>query len=503
MPTSDWELVQAYTRNRDADSFRELMVRHMGFVYASARRQTSDEQSAADVTQAVFLLLWQRAGTLKPGTIITGWLFNTTRYVAANARRTESRRKIHEREAAAMRIETTQHDQPVDISEFLDGALGSLSERDRQAVLLRYFEDQSLATVGISLGISEDAAKKRVTRAVERLRQFFAARGTMVGSAAIPGLLAMHATAAAPSALMQSTMVLILSGARSGSAISLAKGATKMMSRNQLRLVAAKFLIATACVTAAAATVVTEEHRPSAPVVAVATATAQPDVATATATEDPEYQACRGVLLSILDAYERDDANSLESIYYFDPHTPPQTPADCKLIIELDLADYHLQKIAIGHFGGAASGLFLRVTTLQELIVDILSRSGPEDVTVLDNSVILTPSDNSEGIWPKKPIYFQQVGNGWKLDMGKTFKIVHKVVRQTPVAGETEDQAFAELVHQHVAKLNEISADIESGKIHDVIEAQTAVDQGIAAIDAEYKTTGLTQRYGLNALAAR
>ena len=110
MMTDDSQLLTSYAQDRAGGAFDRLVERHIDFVYASALRQIGDPQVAQDITQAVFLLFSQRATRLKRGTIVKGWLFNTTRYVIANARRAEARRKFHEREAASMRSEVVRED---------------------------------------------------------------------------------------------------------------------------------------------------------------------------------------------------------------------------------------------------------------------------------------------------------------------------------------------------------------------------------------------------------
>jgi RNA polymerase sigma factor (sigma-70 family) len=307
---TDGELLAELARNRDPDLFRQLMQRHMDFVYAAAVRQSANQTAAQDITQAVFLLLWQRVGTLKPGTTIKGWLFNATRYVVANARRGEARRTAHEREAAAMRFERIDQPKTPEISDVLDDAIAKLSEPDRQAVLLRYFDDLSVAQLGQILGISEDAAKKRVTRAIDRLRRHLLHRGAGVSALSLPAVLAAHATLPIPTPLLGATMNAILAGshgAAAGTAISLAKGATKMMIRNQIKLIVIKCVVATACVGAAAAVVTQEVRPPAAPAPAVL-AQAQPQQPqqpqqspdTSTATQDPDYPAVRGVLVNTM-----------------------------------------------------------------------------------------------------------------------------------------------------------------------------------------------------------
>ncbi len=164
MMMDDSQLITSYAHNRAAGAFEQLVERHIDFVYAAALRQTGDTHIAQDITQAVFLLFSERAGRLKPGTLVKGWLFNATRYVVANARRAEARRKIHEREAAAMRSEIVLEDHWPSIAPHLDDALAELSEKDRRVLLLRFFEDLPLAALGQTLGISEYAAQKRVAR---------------------------------------------------------------------------------------------------------------------------------------------------------------------------------------------------------------------------------------------------------------------------------------------------------------------------------------------------
>src|ERR1700693_6097593 len=129
MMTDDSQLLVTCAHDRSAGGFAALVERHMYFVYAAALRQTGDPHIAQDITQAVFLLLSQRASRLKPGTVIKGWLFNATRYVVGNARRAEARRKLHEREAAAMRSEIVTEDHWPSIAPHLDDALAGLSEK--------------------------------------------------------------------------------------------------------------------------------------------------------------------------------------------------------------------------------------------------------------------------------------------------------------------------------------------------------------------------------------
>lgn len=184
---NDWELLQAYAERGSEDAFRELVHRHLALVLSAARRQVDDAQMAEDVAQAVFTLLAQKAGTLGRNTVVAGWLWQTTRFVAARARRTEIRRQRREQEAYVMQMDSnaTRRSSEPEIPPWLDEALASLGETDRAALLLRYSQERSLKEIGTELGVSEEAAKKRVTRAMERLRSFASGRGIVLTAAAL------------------------------------------------------------------------------------------------------------------------------------------------------------------------------------------------------------------------------------------------------------------------------------------------------------------------------
>ncbi len=201
---SDWELLQTYAKNRSDAAFAELVQRHLNWVYSAALRQVRDPHLAEDVTQAVFVLLARKAGNLRPGTILSGWLFRTTRFVASRALRTEYRRQTREQAAVTM-SPTNSSDEHENLwsqlTPHLDKAVASLSETDRTAILLRFYEKKPLREVGERLGVSEEAAKKRVTRAIEKLRDFITRRGVVLGGAALAAALAEKSVQAAPPTL--------------------------------------------------------------------------------------------------------------------------------------------------------------------------------------------------------------------------------------------------------------------------------------------------------------
>lgn len=176
---NDWNLLQAYVREGSEAAFRELVDRHLRWVHAAALRQVGDPALAEDVAQAVFLLLARKAGSFGPGVILAGWLFRTTRFMAGRVRRTEQRRRQREQQALAMNppADAPSENPWASIAPELDTALEALGRSDREALLLRYGEARSHREVARALGINEETARKRVTRAVDRLRQALVARG--------------------------------------------------------------------------------------------------------------------------------------------------------------------------------------------------------------------------------------------------------------------------------------------------------------------------------------
>jgi RNA polymerase sigma factor (sigma-70 family) len=229
----DLALLREYAMRNSEAAFAELVSRRAGLVYSAALRQVRDPHLAGEVTQAVFIILAQKAGKVPPGTPLAGWLFKTTRFVALAQIRAAARRRQHEQEA---QMETESHPAAPDpiweeLSPRLDEALASLGETDRRAVLFRFFENRSLAEVGDLLGMGEDTARKRVSRALEKLQRYFQRRGISTTGAMLSSAMAANAIQTAPAALVKSvTAVAIAKGATaSGSTLSLIKGAMKIM----------------------------------------------------------------------------------------------------------------------------------------------------------------------------------------------------------------------------------------------------------------------------------
>lgn len=201
----DAELLRRYAETRSESAFAELVQRHLDLVYAAAlRRLNGDTRSAADVTQHVFLALARHAAPLSRRPILASWLHTATRHAAIDLLRQETRRASREQHAHALETVNAPTTPVTDwekLRPVLDEAIDELPERDRDIVLLRFFENQSFAALGAKLSVNEDAARMRANRALEKLRELLARRGITSTAAALGATLAAQPTLAAPTGL--------------------------------------------------------------------------------------------------------------------------------------------------------------------------------------------------------------------------------------------------------------------------------------------------------------
>jgi RNA polymerase sigma factor (sigma-70 family) len=215
------QLLADYARTGSEAAFRQIVERYVDLVHSAALRLVDgDAHRAQDVAQAVFLDLTRMARSLPADVMLGGWLHRHTCFVAANTMRAERRRMARERRAFEMNPpEECSPEQFAELAPVLDAAVNELNETDRKAVLLRFFEQQDFRAVGESLGTNEDAARKRVSRALEKLQDMLTRRGITLSTAALASVLSAQAVTAAPAGLSLtiSTAALASAGAATSS----------------------------------------------------------------------------------------------------------------------------------------------------------------------------------------------------------------------------------------------------------------------------------------------
>lgn len=213
--TDNQILMAEYARSGSEPAFRELVKRYLNFVYSTAVRLVGgDCHLAEDVTQSVFIHLARNAHRLRGDVLLGGWLHRDACHVAANMLRGRSRRQARERQAAQMNaLEDHSEDNLARMAPILDEAINSLGAEDRSAILLRFFEQMDFRSVGQALGSSEDAAKKRVSRALDKLNHRLRARGVTLSATALAAALGAGVVQSAPAGLLSNVTGAALAGA--------------------------------------------------------------------------------------------------------------------------------------------------------------------------------------------------------------------------------------------------------------------------------------------------
>lgn len=237
---TDQELLVSYARAGSDPAFAQLVERHVDLVYSTALRLVVDHHLAEDVTQSVFVALARSAAKLQHCRSLAGWLHATTRNQAVVVVRREARRRVREREAVDMNSnDVAEAALWTQMQPWLDLALSQLASNDRELILLRYFQRKTAREIAGVLCLSEDAAQKRLSRALERLRIVLARHGVSGSAAALGVAMSGHMVLAAPAGLAGSVASHIVS---LGLATTTAGTASGIIAQQALYLMATKKL---------------------------------------------------------------------------------------------------------------------------------------------------------------------------------------------------------------------------------------------------------------------
>jgi RNA polymerase sigma factor (sigma-70 family) len=230
---NDMELMRQYAEEKSENAFAELVQRHISLVYSVAMRYVGNPSDAQDVTQAVFVIFNKKMGGLRQRTTLTGWFYETTRLASRQFLRTKRRQQSREQEAY-MQSAPQQADNEIvwrQVAPVLEDAMTRLSEKERTLLALRFFQNKTIAETAALLGVEEWAARKRASRAVEKLQKFFSKRGVSSTTEAITGAISSYAIQPAPAGLAKtiSAAAIAKGAAASASTLTLVKGTLGFM----------------------------------------------------------------------------------------------------------------------------------------------------------------------------------------------------------------------------------------------------------------------------------
>ncbi|MEA2708962.1 MAG: hypothetical protein QOF78_1563, partial [Phycisphaerales bacterium] len=244
---TDQALLEDFVRRGSAQAFRAIVARYAGLVRASARRQVRDDHVADDVTQAVFIVLARRAASIRDAGVLPAWLIKTTCFASRDALKLEARRRRHEQKAAEMAPTQIQPHDPdfADLAPALDAALAKLKTADRNIVARRYLQQQTVEEIAVELHMSDAAVRKRLSRAMPKLRAYLSRQGVTMSIAALTAAMLSAPPATADAATIDSAADAALAAAEGATvAASAASIAAAAFGRLRLaRLAAAMALL--------------------------------------------------------------------------------------------------------------------------------------------------------------------------------------------------------------------------------------------------------------------
>jgi RNA polymerase sigma factor (sigma-70 family) len=498
---NDADLLRAYVKDRSEDAFRSLVDRYVRLVYGACWRQLHDRHLAEDATQGVFVLLSERAGKLRQDPI-AGWLLTTARYACANIRKTQMRRERRE-QVVAMRQQHDAENTNPQILAMLDEGLGQLSDADREALVLRYLQEQPLRDVGQSLGVSEEAARKRVDRGLARLRKWFGRRGVQTSAVALAAVLseqesASGLTASTQAAITENIVRACHVGAAGGSMVvglGVAKGIKTMMLLAKLKIAA--MVLAAVLASGGASWLVmtqvrakTDTPKALAPATQPATPTTQ---ALAVDLSTPEK-----TLDSLILALKELDRDRTYQCLGVDPKRKPR-PTDGSIAV--NLAQNRLIGVAVKAFGpvGEEARDFVTLDMAVELLKDLIGILGQNVVIESDTAVLvinvpdlamqLLSGDIKEAAkqWQGKMLRFRKIKDNWVFDLDRSMRssivLVGPGHDDLPIKDPADQAAF---LLQLANARDQTAADIDAGRLESWDQAKQKLHERTQAIFDKY-----------------
>ena len=468
------------------------MAGNIDWVYSAALRMVRDPHLADDVTQAVFLLLWQQPQKAA-GKPLAPWLFNVTRYCAANALRGQSRRAKYERRAAAMIGEAVNADEPAwsDVSPLLEQMVARLRPGDREVILMRFYQSQSMAQIGTAIGVSEDAARKRVATAVQRLRDLLQRKGVVASVVGLSALMAANTTHAAPATLAASLGA--VTPAVSTTVWQLAAGANKAIVLVQIQLATALTaalllfgLVGWQAWRGASVQSAVQLPARSAPLAPPALAVTAP---AATPPVELDLSTPAHALASLLASLEAGDRDRTYQCLTADPNRR-RLPIDA--FFDTELAANRASLAVEQRFGPAAKaqmqtgmatvamvGMIFARNAEALPIADINGDAAQLSMTVPEALLGMLPNNMQFIVrqWSGAPVYFQKINGGWRMDIDKTCRVSRSTEdpNAAPAAKAAFDQQTVTILENGAHLTDEWTAQLKAGKWTTAAEARQAI----------------------------
>lgn len=483
---NDQELLNAYAADRSQEAFAALIERYVRLVYSACWRQLGDHQLAEDATQAVFLLLSQKSGDLLQ-TRLASWLLTTARNACRGIQRTQRRRQRREKAVAMSKPDPAPMDAP-ELLAMLDTGLLKLREADREAVVLRYLRAQPLREVGQALGVSEEAARKRVDRGLEKLRRYFRARGVESDSVALAAVLMRHSSVPGmPETIKQSILETCHAGGPSAAV------GTCLAAINGRTMPAAVLQVMAVAITLAAGLgfagwlAFSGDKSP-----AMDQAAAAPSLILDLSTPMDAWDSLCRALKSV-------DRQSAYACLTADPNRKA-TPIDA--LLTWNLAENRLRRAEVKAFGQAVPDLETG-NTIDDFgrMLEVTWRLTPQSAKIDDDRAVLAfPPLNAAvlnllppftqkviQLWLGRPIRFVRSNRQWKVDLDHSVRVV-LAQDGKPISGDIAMQygvGLGEIVNQ-TAQL------IENGQLARVTLATTSLWDKVRQLRSQYDLRDLS-----------